>query len=84
MLESKLDSDALIFRVTKRRENNHEMRCYADVIRHVVDIMIHKKRRNFLKQMQILLDLERHILLILLFHNMCCNIIGYLNSFFYD
>ena len=39
MLESKLDSDALIFRVTKRRENNHEMRCYAYVIRHVVDII---------------------------------------------
>ena len=32
MLESKLDSDTLIFRVTKRRENNHVMRCYAYVI----------------------------------------------------
>ena len=34
--------------------------------------------------MQILLDLVRHILLILLFHNMCSNIIRYLNSFVFD
>ena len=33
--------------------------------------------------MQILLDfLARYILLILLFHDMCCNIIRYLNTLF--